>query len=77
MANGSSHQVPYLAWCEEHGKRAFTHERVKEVVRVMRRRGEKGIRRYPCGIVPNGFHVGHLPRVTREGIKTAREVYGR
>lgn len=67
--------VSYLAWCNTHEKKAFTKSSAKKVARQM---NEQGIRKYPCDADLTGtwWHVGHLPKVVREGVMTAAEVYG-
>lgn len=66
--------MPHLVWCDEHQKKAFTKSNAKRTKKVMR--SEQGLRVYPCGLVPNGWHVGHLPFVVRRGEATVDEVYG-
>lgn len=75
MAGGSAHRIiPHLVWCEVHQKKAFTKGNAKKVIKAMP--WEKGVVKYPCEAVPNGWHVGHLPQVVREGRMTRGEVYG-
>ena len=66
--------VPHLAWCEVHQKKAFTKSNARLVKQRMH--SERGLRIYPCGVVPNGWHVGHLPWAVRRGQATVDEVYG-
>jgi len=68
--------VPHLTWCEIHQKKAFTKDNAKKVVRALRSKHDTGMRKYPCGWISNGWHVGHLHPDILEGKRTAREVYG-
>lgn len=70
------YRVPHVRWCEVHEKKGFIKKYAKKVVRLSRRRGDTGSREYPCDVLPNLWHTGHLPLAVLEGRKTAREVYG-
>lgn len=76
MTHGFPNQVPHLAWCEVHEKKAFTKANAKKLIRMLRARSDTGMREYPCGWIDSGFHVGHLPPAVLRGKMTAREVYG-
>lgn len=68
--------VPHVAWCDGHEKKAFTKKNAKKLIRTIRRRGDTGMREYPCGLIFNLWHVGHLPQATLWGFLTVDEVYG-
>lgn len=74
MAHGFPNQVPHLTWCEVHEKKAFTKVNAKRLIN--RLPGAKGMRRYECGHIFAGWHVGHLPELVRRGDATSAEVYG-
>lgn len=68
--------VPHTRWCEAHGKKGFTKDNAKKLIRVLRYRHDTGMREYRCGLYWELWHVGHLPQATLLGEKTADEVYG-
>jgi hypothetical protein len=70
----SGHADGYLHFCATHGKKAFTKPGAKRAIRQLRERG--GMREYRCDIVPDVWHIGHLPQAARVGLKTSGEVYG-
>lgn len=67
--------VPHTRWCETHGKKGFTKDNAKKLLRMIKSRNTTGMREYPCGLYWGLWHVGHLPQATLLGEKTAGEVY--
>lgn len=64
-------RVPYIGYCEEHGKKLFTpRSSAKKAIRVL----GGGMREYRCD-VRDGWHIGHLPQAVVAGVKTVAEVY--
>ena len=68
--------VPHTCWCEVHEKKGFTKDNAKKAIKRMRRKGDTGMREYPCDVIPGAWHTGHLPLAVLMGLKTASEVYG-
>ena len=67
--------VPHTRWCEVHGKKGFTKDNAKKAIKALRTKGDTGMREYRCLLFWELWHVGHLPRATLLGEKTADEVY--
>lgn len=70
--------VPSLAWCVHCGKKAFTKNNAKDLIRILPNR--KGMREFPCPVnneTLGWWHAGHLPRQVRQGYMTVDEVYPR
>lgn len=65
--------VPHLAFCTTHGKKAFTKNNAKKLLHVLPKRA--GTSRYPCTMIFEAWHVGHLPRSVREGRESRHEVF--
>ena len=63
----------YYGWCEHHEKRTFNSR--KQARAAARSCAEPGLRAYRCDQVYNGWHLGHLPSVVRQGFLTAAEVF--
>lgn len=66
--------VPHTTYCEVHQKKAFKKDAAKQAIRNMADR--KGMREYRCGLLPDLWHVGHLPQVVLDGELSAADVYG-
>ena|SRR5690349_6544747 len=67
-------QVRYMYTCEPCNKRSYTSRKDAKKVNVPE---DGGMRPYKCPHDPNVWHVGHMPRVVKQGEMTANEVYGR
>lgn len=74
MSHRFPNQVPYLTWCDVHGKRAFTKGNAKKLKHMLPHNA--GMSRYRCRYLLDGWHVGHLPAVVMRGEMTRGEVYG-
>lgn len=68
------HSCPHCTSTDGQPKRLYDSKTAaKRVRRIMR---EKWMYVYRCPVGGNGFHLGHLPGVTRRGEATRTEVYG-
>lgn len=73
MSSDVPNWVPHTTYCDWHRKKAFKKKAARQAIRQMH---DKGMREYPCEFHVGLWHVGHLPRVVREGEMTATDVFG-
>lgn len=68
-------QPDWTGYCDTHGKRLYSSRKLARKA-IREHRNRRGMREYPCDVVRDHWHIGHVPLAVATGRKTAREVYG-